>query len=415
MRKDVPKTLCPLPWISVETSALGECRVCCQANELIKKPDNTPYSMKDSTLEEAFNSEWMRNLRKDFLAGKKPDLCKNCWNEEEGGRQSKRINTIKIFSNDYYKRDFNDVDNTELMFLDLKLGTVCNLKCRICGTWSSSKFAKEDIDLQTANGLDKRETTAYRHLKMGNWPRETKDFWENLKILMKKITYIEFTGGEPLMIQEHFDLLKYAVDKGYSKKIKIHYNTNSTQLPMDALKNIWPHFRGVEFAFSVDDTKERFEYQRFGSNWTESNSNIKTIIAESQKHRNWTVQLCLTISIFNINNLIETTQWAMDTKFDSHYYNIVHNPPHWNIQSLPKKIKDDIATKLTDPRLWLKFPKRFISELVHVAQYLRQKDTWTTELQEHRLKEITKRDLYRGQLLSEVDPVTWKLLNEKDQ
>lgn len=414
MRKDIPKTLCPLPWISVETSALGECRVCCQANDLIKKPDNTPYSMKDSTLEEAFNSDWMRDLRKQFLAGKRPDLCKNCWNEEDGGRTSKRQNTIKIFADDYYKRDFKNIDNTDLLFLDLKLGTVCNLKCRICGTWSSSKFAKEDIDLRE-DGLDKKETKAYQHLKMGNWPRETKDFWENLKILLKKITYIEFTGGEPMMIQEHFDLLKYAVEQGHSKRIKIHYNTNTTHLPMDALKNIWPHFRAVEFAFSVDDIEKRFEYQRYGTDWKESNFHMETIIANAKEHWGWDTQLCLTISIFNVNNLVETTKWAHDMNFDTHYYNIVHNPPHWNVQSLPKHVKNQIASKLTDPRLWNNFPKRFITELVHVAHYMRQKDTWTPELHEFRLNEINRRDLYRGQLLEEVDPITWKLLNEKEK
>lgn len=413
MRNDVPKTLCPLPWIHIETSPLGEVRACCQAKDLVRKEDNTPYNLKDNTLEEAFNSQYMNDLRQAFLNGEKPGICANCWNEEDGGRRSKRMNSIKIFADDYYKRSYRN-NELDLKFLDLKLGTVCNLKCRICGTWSSSKFAKEDIDLEMQNGLDKKETIAYRHLKMGNWPRESEGFWENLKTILPKIEYFEFTGGEPMMIQEHFDLLKYSVDKGYAPNQRIHYNTNSTQLPVDALKDIWPHFKSVEFAFSIDDMYERFEYQRYGSNWKESNHNIKTIRDEAHKHRNWTIQLCLTISVFNINNLVQTTEWAKDIGFDSHYYNIVHTPTFWNIQSLSKKVKDHLANKLIDPRHWLKFPKSYITELVHVSQYLRQNNTWNENLHEARLKEINRRDLYRGQLLSEVDPETWNLINEKD-
>ena len=33
----------------------------------------------------------------------------------------------------------------KLMFLDLKLGNICNLKCRICGAWSSNKWAQEEV------------------------------------------------------------------------------------------------------------------------------------------------------------------------------------------------------------------------------------------------------------------------------
>ena len=33
-----------------------------------------------------------------------------------------------------------------LKFIDFKLGNVCNLKCRICGSWSSSKWAQEELD-----------------------------------------------------------------------------------------------------------------------------------------------------------------------------------------------------------------------------------------------------------------------------
>ena len=62
---------------------------------------------------------------------------------------------------------------------------------------------------------------------------KSKSFWDNLDELPSKLEYFEFTGGESWMIQQHFDLLRRAVDKGYAENIDIHYNTNTTQYPKD--------------------------------------------------------------------------------------------------------------------------------------------------------------------------------------
>ena len=55
------------------------------------------------------------------------------------------------------------------------------------------------------------------------------------------------------MIQEQFDVLQKCIDKGYAKNIEVHYNTNGTHYPEYAVKEIWPHFKRVEMAFSIDD------------------------------------------------------------------------------------------------------------------------------------------------------------------
>ncbi len=73
------------------------------------------------------------------------------------------------------------------------------------------------------------------------------------------IRYIEFTGGEPFMIAEHFDMLQGIVDRGIAGQVEIHYNTNGTQYPARG-EAIWRHFKTVEIAFSIDDVGKRFEY-----------------------------------------------------------------------------------------------------------------------------------------------------------
>ena len=127
---------CVLPFVSIEADPMGKCKVCCLSYETI-----TDIDLKQHTLTEAFNSPYMKNLRESFLNGEKPSNCNRCWAEEESGRTSKRMNSLTRLKDIIEDISFTHSDDNKLMFLDLKLGNICNLKCRICGSFSSSKWA----------------------------------------------------------------------------------------------------------------------------------------------------------------------------------------------------------------------------------------------------------------------------------
>ena len=99
----LPKTICGLPWISIETSPIGTARPCCLADDEITKPDGTKYKLTEHTLEEIYASEYMQDLRQQFRRGEKPATCKRCWAEEDAGRDSKRINS-SVRLKDLYKQ-----------------------------------------------------------------------------------------------------------------------------------------------------------------------------------------------------------------------------------------------------------------------------------------------------------------------
>jgi sulfatase maturation enzyme AslB (radical SAM superfamily) len=144
---------------------------------------------------------------------------------------------------------------------------VCNLKCRICGSWSSSKWAQEEIDYETAKG----EIIPWQgnNYERADGLNAIHNSLRSCKEDLKYVEYFEFTGGEPFMIQDHFKILMHCVEKGYAKNIDIHYNTNGTQLPPQEIFDLWSYFKHVEIAFSIDDVGEPFEYQRHPANWRE--------------------------------------------------------------------------------------------------------------------------------------------------
>ena len=345
---------CILPWVSLETSPQGRARPCCLAEQDIVDHNGKPYDFSENSITEAFNSDYMKDLRRQFIAGEKPETCNKCWHEEAAGRVSKRMNS-QIRLRDIIKSvdvDFNS-DEGKLIFLDLKLGNICNLKCRICGSFSSSKWAQEEIEIQKEWPSDNKNSLPHQHLQMGQWPRKNQNFWNDMAALLPYIRYFEFTGGEPFLIQEHFNLLRQAVEMGYAKNIEIHYNTNGTNFPKEGLE-LWPHFKLVEIAFSIDDIDQRFEYQRFGANWQTVNENINRFQELKRNNVNIVLQHCLTVNVFNIFYLLELFVWMQQQHFNSTYFNVLHDAPYFSIRSLPAAAKKEIELLYKDNQLYKK-------------------------------------------------------------
>jgi MoaA/NifB/PqqE/SkfB family radical SAM enzyme len=235
-------------------------------------------------------------------------------------------------------------DAKPLMFLDLKLGNICNLKCRICGSWSSSTFATEEL-ANLGPDQNKKNSFHYTMLKAGAWPRENPVFWSELAHIADQIRYLEFTGGEPFMIEEHFELLRSLVSAGLAPNIEIHYNTNGTQWPKDALA-VWKYFKTVEIAFSIDDVGARFEYQRTNAVWLEVVENIAKFRELRNHAPNIQLQVCSTVNVFNVCYLEELSHWIEQQKFDYVYWNMMHEAYYFSISTLPAEAKRVISQRL---------------------------------------------------------------------
>ena len=95
VENNLPKTICMLPWVSIETSPLGTTRPCCLAEDEITDESGKKYDLNETNLEVVYHSKYMQDLRKQFRRGEKPETCKRCWDEEDAGRDSKRINSQK--------------------------------------------------------------------------------------------------------------------------------------------------------------------------------------------------------------------------------------------------------------------------------------------------------------------------------
>jgi len=393
---------CVLPWISLETSPIGTVRPCCLAEEEITNDQGDKFDLNTAKFGDIQNSHYMQNLRQQFLDGQQPQTCRKCWREERSGRTSKRMHTLDRLKHMIGSEKEWTVDAKPLLFLDLKLGNICNLKCRICGSWSSSTFATEELNWLGPNE-DKKSTYHYKMLRAGAWPKENPSFWQEIEQVVDQIKYIEFTGGEPFMIQEHFDFLQRLVDQGCAGNIEIHYNTNGTQWP-DKAEQIWKNFKLVEIAFSIDDVGERFEYQRSGANWIQVQDNLQKFFDLRSRNHNIHLQLCITVNVFNVYYLDKIVEWSSSKLFNFVYWNMMHEAYYFSIATLPQSAKDAIKNKLQSTKLPIKIQDQFNN----IISFMDHGTSLDGQILRMRIADLDRK---RNQNLSIVEPEFAQLID----
>ena len=391
---------CVLPWVSLEASPIGTVRPCCLADDELLDDAGQKFSLLTADFASIQNSQGMIQLRQEFLDGKKPQTCRKCWNEERAGRTSKRMHTLDRMKHMGITSEWT-TDAKPLLFLDLKLGNICNLKCRICGSWSSSQFASEEIAQLPLE--EKKLSFAYQMLKAGAWPRENTSFWDQVDSVLGDIRYIEFTGGEPFMIGEHFDMLQGIVDRGIAGNVEIHYNTNGTQYPESAIE-IWKHFKTVEIALSIDDLGERFEYQRSNAVWSNVVDNLSRFRTLRELHPNIRLQCCATVNIFNIHYIDQLAQWIVTQGFDFVYWNMMHDAWYFSIATLPDTAKKELDLYLSSCDV----PEQYRDEFKRIVDFMN--NGASTDGFMLRMK-IADLDRKRNQDFNTVAPEMAKLIN----
>jgi organic radical activating enzyme len=346
----------------------------------------------------------MQQLRTDFLVGRRPETCRKCWNEEDAGRTSKRMHTLDRLKHVLKDEQWNS-DAKPLMFLDLKLGNICNLKCRICGSWSSSQFAGEEISFLPR--AEQKSSHAYKMLRAGAWPKENDHFWQQIDEVLDDIRYIEFTGGEPFMIDQHFDMLQGIVDRGIAGQVEIHYNTNGTLFP-DRGPEIWPHFKTVEIAFSVDDIGARFEYQRSNASWNTVKENISRFRIMRESMPNLQLQCCATVNVFNVRYLDEVALWMALQDFDFVYWNMMHDAWYFSIATLPDSVKAAITQHLRSADV----PPQYREEFDRITDFMNTGASTDGFMLRMKIRDLDRK---RNQNLRDVAPELAELINYESQ
>jgi len=347
MNKPLNKHFCPMPFVNIEARTDGGIAVCCQMDKTMEKSQGELYSLGSDVLSDGWKSDWLKNLRREFLAGKRPEACYSCWTAEDAGIRSKRHRALDDFPNAQEEAE-QGIIHEKPIAMDLKLGNICNNKCRICSSYASSLWVPEekkyDAYLTKTRGYGNK---LWDHMRqVGRWPETNEKFWEDFEDLSSDLKVLEFYGGEPLLIERHYDILQKLVDSGRSKEMTLLYNTNGSVYPEKGL-DLWAEFDRVLLSFSFDGVGKQFEYIRHPAKWDNVQENLQKIIDKNIPSIH--LDICYTVGIFNIYYMEEIFEWR--EKFNKDlpvYFNHVYTPPHYSCKVLPKKVKEKIVEKYKD-------------------------------------------------------------------
>ena len=397
MSKKLPSdTFCVLPFMHAAVSPTGSFRVCCNSNpknnKIMKTPDKE-YKMFRDDINEAWNSADYKKIRKEFIAGERPETCQRCFREEDAGIRSPRIG----YNEKWWKDDVQVAEEIPLdvRYVDIRLGNLCNLKCRMCNPWSSSMWVKDWNKIVDTAELAPNEPLSDKDLswmgQLGEWP-DREQTGVNFVEIASTIKEIYLTGGEPTLATSQYALFDYCIKNDLAAGIKLKYNTNLTNVP-DKMIDYWSHFKGVQLNASIDATGARDRYIRYPSSW----KRIVEIFDKLNALPNVAMQIHCTVQGLNMCAMPELLDWikSKGLRDDQIYLNILNHPESMNIRTLPHELKVMAENSLQG---YLHIPK--VSDTI--------KYMWAEDWHEKRWKEFvafnTKADeLQKGNLL-EVCP-----------
>lgn len=325
----------------------GSTKMCCMIDQSYprmaaeSKNIDTDYFLGTKSIKENFDNLYSKLIRINLENGIRDSACVKCWQEEDGGRKSKRQRDNEKY---LHHLKYNGTPYTGLAKFELNLGNTCNIKCRTCHATISSQWMKEDYDLNHS----KNKTYKQYSIDMRKYHKtydEDSPFWEDLKSNLNTIKQFDFYGGEPFLSKKMWEILKICVDLDYAKDIELHYNTNGTVWPKEA--EYFKYFKSVNLSFSIDGIGEQFEYMRYGANWNEVKDNMLKAKEFKNQHKNLEICWCITLSSLNIYYLPETLdEFYKEWNDFGLYLNLVHGPQHFNISHMPEDVKKTIVKKL---------------------------------------------------------------------
>ena len=352
------KSYCAKLWNHQYVHMSGSIRYCCATMENLKDSKGNRLHLNNDSLEKVWNSEDIRQARLKMIKGESVPACVKCVQQEERGYQSMR-ETQEMEQN----MSATDKDGYVAQLprsMELHLGNLCNLKCKMCGQQYSNQIGKELLEIGK-NELDFVKWITKESGNVNIWTNNLSveyRWFQNRKIKNKLFDYIAnhitdmvVIGGEPTVIPEFWELFAHLEEHDRLKDLTITLTTNLTNVNPKMTEWL-PKLKHWTVWASVDGLGDRTEYIRYPSNFKKVCDNLdfyKGLLA----HNNGRIVLSPAIQLLNIDQLDDILRWwlefsggAVGKKFGISWMAQVWYPTICNYDILPRDYKNKIADKL---------------------------------------------------------------------
>lgn len=425
------KTFCPYPWIHVMTQPTGTVSWCCVARDNFKNDDGSMFDLnRGDRIETVWNNDHMRKIRRQMIEGETVKGCEHCYDLEKMGFPSYRTNYIRDWFEysghgpeivERIERSKNNDYRVEEapMYLDFRLGNLCNLKCRMCQPQNSSQIQKEykrieENDPMAGQFIKDHFTWGQFADHITPW-QDDPEFLRQVEAWLPGVNKLYFTGGEPTLIERTYWILEKCVELGIAGNIELVFNSNMTNIKGRFI-NLVEQFKKVLMCFSVDAYGELNEYIRGASHWAVTDENVRRYCSSS------VVGSLLFSPVIQVYNILDITR-LLDycESLEAEYNREIHltflicdYPRSLDFRILPDSVRAVAAERL---EAWIPTSKilvkrennlQAINALIKALRENRHED-WEQQLIIFK-KYTALLDRRRNESMSAAIPELWELM-----
>ena len=317
---------CVAPFVNLSTTNNGKVRLCCQSKTLGN------LHVNEQGLDEIWMGSEYTRVRNQFLNNEWPAECITCKNNEDKAIPSRR---------DFENKKWTEIEQkpyptqaTKFPWaVDLRLGNLCNLKCIMCTPDNSNTWYDEYENFKHLQFFKKDENV--------RWPFHT-SFLDNYKEWVSKVRVLYFSGGEPLLIKKHKQIIEFLIENDLAKNIILWYDTNGTYIDQEWI-DMWSHFEKVNLSLSIDGGKQVNEYIRHPINHDDLLTKYKLLATRPD---NIEVKLQIAVGALNIFEIDNIQYYSKQFNFSMSFnISIVFWPNFMTLDALPQSVIDQAAEK----------------------------------------------------------------------
>lgn len=356
------KTFCMAPWTHTYLSPQMERRLCCSSREestnfkqYIDTIPTDPNAKKDDlkmrTLEQHWNSDYMKDVRKRLMAGEEIPQCEVCnYKLLSVATYRTHFNTLYQSQIDEAFEKTRDDGHTDMKVTswDYRFNNLCNFKCRMCGDMLSSSWEAE-TRMHDPEVYEKRHIWGRPDIKAEiekfHDQHVIKEFSQAIE--EKSIKEIYWCGGEPLMWKIHWESMKRIIELGYQDEVSIRYNSNMSRIDyygMNLFDDILDKYQYWNILASIDGAGEVGEYVRTGLKWDEWFKNMQHGLKFTKgKMRQLRMDLTMTLpGMFGLEEMLDAGEELGIPILAKRVFGF--SPDNlWSPMCLPRKILDRIV------------------------------------------------------------------------
>ena len=311
------------PWTHTYLSPQTERRLCCASREPAQNFEQYIDTKAGTgtyipiTLEEHWNSDHMRSVRKRMMAGETLPECAVC-NDQLLNTDVYRSYFNRLFEHKYLQAvettDETGYTSMEPISWDYRFSNLCNFKCRMCGDMLSSAWETEQKQHDMVNWHDPKN----------NWMRpEVKNQIEQFQSTQieqefaqavedHRVEEVYWVGGEPLMYEQHWKYMQRIIELGDGKNVYARYNTNLSRTEYRGCNfytDILSRLRDWQVCASIDGTGAIGEYIRTGLVYTQWLENFRQGVKVATNRRQMRLDFTLTLpGMFEVVPIIKLAE-----------------------------------------------------------------------------------------------------------